>query len=767
MKFTLFNCDKKESLKNTYYPNKVVITSKEELEEALKFDNVAAKYKDNKRGNENFLASNCIPMDCDNDDSENPDDWVDEKKIEELFQNVCYCYVPSKSNNIPKDKYSKRPRFHMYFPIKRTNDFNFYDGLKHALAEKYDFFDKGAVDVARFINGLNKVEVIWHEGERTIDELLGIQLPTVKDPFEFLPNNRIPQEIKEGHRNTTLSRLAARLLKKYGNTEQCYNRFLSFNEICEPPLGEAEVKRIWKSAESFYTKVIVNSEGYVKPEVYNASISYNDILFDPEDRTDLGEARAFVNEYNGILKYTKNTFYLVYNGIYWEENDIKAQGLIQDFTTLQLKESDMWIKSISKKLEDEGILDLVQSAKKSSELITKLTSNQMNMAIEYFDARAYKSFTLAERDSKRISHTFKESRPLVNTEFKLFDANEFLLNTPSATYDLRTGGKREHRADDLITKCTSIDPSEKGMDLWLECINKIFGNDKELIDYVQRICGLACIGKVYIEALIISYGDGGNGKSTFWNTIAKTLGNYYGKLSADALTTNSKRNVMPEIAELKGKRLIIAAETKEGARLDDSIVKKLCSTDDISGEKKYKDPFYFKPCHTIILYTNHLPKVSGIDDGIWRRLIVIPFNCKMTGSDDIKNYSEYLYDNAGGAVLKWIIEGAKKIISENYIVKSPKVVADAIGIYKEDNDWFNHFINDCCDVDDNLRESSSKLYSNYRNYCLKTGEYARSTTDFYETLRNKGFNIFTFNKIKFVKGLKLSKCIDIVEDFLD
>ena len=104
---------------------------------------------------------------------------------------------------------------------------------------------------------------------------------------------------------------------------------------------------------------------------------------------------------------------------------------------------------------------------------------------------------------------------------------------------------------------------------------------------------------------------------------------------------------------------------QEGARLNDSTVKQLCSTDDVFAEKKYKDPFSFKPCHTLVLYTNHLPRVSASDDGIWRRLIVIPFNAKITGSSDIKNYSEYLYDNAGGSILAWVIEGAKKVIESD------------------------------------------------------------------------------------------------------
>ena len=159
--------------------------------------------------------------------------------------------------------------------------------------------------------------------------------------------------------------------------------------------------------------------------------------------------------------------------------------------------------------------------------------------------------------------------------------------------------------------------------------------------------GLVAIGQVYLEALIIAYGSGRNGKSTFWNTIANVLGTYTGHLSADALTTGVRRNVKPEMAEVKGKRLIISAELEEGKRLNTSIVKQLCSTDEIYAEKKYMKPFSFTPSHTIVLYTNYLPHVGGNDEGIWRRLIVIPFKATIAKRNDIKNYAQYLTEKAG------------------------------------------------------------------------------------------------------------------------
>ena len=349
------------------------------------------------------------------------------------------------------------------------------------------------------------------------------------------------------------------------------------------------------------------------------------------------------------------------------------------------------------------------------------------------------------------------------------DADCFALCTPEATYDLRKGmaGAREHSPEDFITKITSVSPGQKGQQIWLDCLDRIFQHDQSLIDYVQMICGLAAIGKVYVEALIIAYGDGRNGKSTFWNAISRVLGLYSGNISADTLTVGCRRNIKPEMAEVKGKRLLIAAEMQEGARLNDSTVKQLCSTDDVFAEKKYKDPFSFKPCHTLVLYTNHLPRVSASDDGIWRRLIVIPFNAKITGTSDIKNYSEYLYDNAGGSILAWVIEGAKKVIELDYQIPVPECVQKAISEYRSQNDWFGHFLEDKCDVGAEYKESSSALYQAYRNYCMDTNEYVRNTQDFYFALEGAGFERITQNRKRYFKGLRIRPDTSAEEDFLN
>lgn len=236
---------------------------------------------------------------------------------------------------------------------------------------------------------------------------------------------------------------------------------------------------------------------------------------------------------------------------------------------------------------------------------------------------------------------------------------------------------------------------------------------------------------------------------------------------AFAIKRRDSKNVTSTLKESHPMLEISPRDLDAGARLNDSTVKQLCSTDDVFAEKKYKDPFSFKPCHTLVLYTNHLPRVSASDDGIWRRLIVIPFNAKITGSNDIKNYSEYLYDNAGGAILSWIIEGSKKVIDADYHIPVPTCVQNAIDNYRSQNDWFGHFLEDKCIIGDEYKENSSSLYQAYRNHCIDCNEYVRSTADFYFAMENAGYERVTLSRKCYFKGLRLRTEDDFDEEFLD
>ena len=201
--------------------------------------------------------------------------------------------------------------------------------------------------------------------------------------------------------------------------------------------------------------------------------------------------------------------------------------------------------------------------------------------------------------------------------------------------------------------------------------------------------------------------------------------------------------------------MLIAAEMQEGAQLNDSMVKQLCSTDDIAAEEKFKAQFHFTPGHTVVLYTNHLPKVSALDDGTWRRLLVIPFDAKIEGNADIKNYAEYLFENAGESILSWIIEGARRVSENGGKVVRPECVQKAVDAYRAENDWLTHFIEERCEIGQEHRQKSGELYAAYRQYCIDTSDHTRSPNDFFKAVEAKGYEKINLSGQKMIKGLKL------------
>lgn len=748
--FTIYSANYTGNPSNCLYPKRIEVVDEETLKEAVMHDYVCAEYKENYRNNSNFLGSNCLPVDCDNDHSEDPRDWVRVDDVIDAFPNVTFAVHYSRNHLKEKNGKAARPKFHILFPIDPITDPNMYSGLKKKLNSIFPYFDKQALDAARFFFGTSSPKVMIVHGTTNLTEFL--------EQEEF--DAHFDEVIKDGTRNSTLSKFAGRILVKLGATEEAYNQFLLKAEKCETPMEEDELNTIWQSALRFYRR-ISKEETYVPPEVYNDDTSYK-----PEDYSDVGQAEVLAKHFQNELRYSPATHFIRYRGHYWQESEPGAQAVAHELTRRQLNEADKRIIAAHTKLKQKGILDVIAGLS-SKKIEATLDENEMDIFKEYREALTYKDFAINRRESKSITATLKEIRPMVEIDTRLLNADAFLLNTPNATYDLRKGmlGARAHDPEDFITKITAVSPSDKGKKIWLDCLDTIFKSDAELINYVQMICGLAAIGKVFVEAMIIAYGEGGNGKSTFWNSVFRVLGLYSGKISADTLTVGCRRNIKPEMAEMNGRRLLIASESQEGARLNDSIVKQLCSTDEVFAEKKYKDPFYFTPCHTLVLYTNHLPRVSGNDEGIWRRLIVIPFTNKLTGSGDIKNYADYLYENAGEYILTWIIEGAKKVIDMGYKIPVPKVVKDAIDEYREQNDWFHHFIEDCCEVDASYLESSSDLYKAYCKYCDDTNEYKRNALDFYNALETNGYDKLIKKRKRYIKGLKL-KVDDEFYDFL-
>lgn len=246
---------------NCLYPNEVKITDEFSAKLAFAKDMVCARYKNNYRNTANFEVANALPGDCDNDHSDEPADWVTPEDIADLFADVSYVLHYSRHHMKPKGEKSARPRFHIVFLTDPERDADRYTALKQRLLAAFPFFDANAMDAARFLFGTEDPQVIYHPGTITLNAFLD----DLENEQAFANMGRA---IPEGSRNSTMSRIGARIIKRYGDTPEAKDLFFQAAQQCSPPLEDRELESIWAGKQRLYAK-ICKQPGYIPPDTYN------------------------------------------------------------------------------------------------------------------------------------------------------------------------------------------------------------------------------------------------------------------------------------------------------------------------------------------------------------------------------------------------------------------------------------------------------------------------------------------------------------------
>ncbi len=739
--FTLFYSNTCQTASNQFYPNEIQISSENDLKTAVSHDHVCARYKNNHRKKEHFIHSDCTMFDIDNSDSANPSDCIYPVDVKEKFPNVCFYIVFSRNHMKIKDGKAARPKFHVYFPDRLIENSTEYQKLKNKVCAYFTAFDANAKDSARFFFGVENPQIEFQDGDIVLSDFMETVELDIQESFNknsFPENNSI---IPYGKRHSTLFDYATRVVTRWGESDKAYSAFCSEIKKCVPPMEETELISIWKSVCKHYHEKTENSPDYLPPELYELFSKAETLK--PNDFTDLGQTNVFVKVFKDVVRYSTATDYLYYNGKVWVESKTKIHRFVQLLTTHQLREVSFLLTEARKEENNAIINDDV--------------SNQEIVKGSIKNAENYRKFVMKHRQTARITAVLTEAQPMVEIDVEKLDKNGFLLNTPAGIIDLRTGAQNQHNSLDYCTKITTVSPDLQNAELFQNFLETITNHNQSLKEYLQYIAGMCLIGKVYCENLIIAYGTGKNGKSTFFNLLSMVMGNYSGNLSAEILTKNSRINKKNEFAELRGKRLVIASELEDGRQLDTASLKQLCSTDMIYAEKKYKNPFSFIPTHTTVLCTNHLPSVEALDNGTWRRLVVVPFQAVIHDSEEIKNYTEYLFQNSGGAVLSWMIQGAQKFIESDYKISQPEIVKQAIKTYRAENNWIQNYLFECCETDRAYFEKASELYNNYKDYCINTGESIKSCPAFKKAMIEAGYKHKSNAKGSFYYGVRIKQ----------
>lgn len=448
----------------------------------------------------------------------------------------------------------------------------------------------------------------------------------------------------------------------------------------------------------------------------------------PPDFSDAGNAEAFTQKYRDTLLFSDALGWMVWNGRRWERSDHKALTLATELSGEMLTDAQK---------EYRAALVAMAEAKAAEAEGTSKPEDMERATNRAASAKAYLTHAKQTRSAGRLKSMLELSKPAFVVRADTLDANPADLNTPAGIVDLTTGALRPHDRAARCSQITTASPGEQGAQMWTDFLDTITRGDGSLRGFLQLVAGMALHGKVYHEGLLLAHGAGRNGKSTFFNALAAVLGDYAGSLDIDVFTTD-KQNRGAALATLRGKRLVIAGELEEGRRLSVATVKKVCSTDRITAEEKYRMPETFTPSHTLCLFTNHLPRVGSTDPGTWRRLIVVPFRATIPTQGSRSNYGDILVQEAGPSILAWAVEGAANFARNGYQLQTPDVVEEVTEAYRGQEDWVGNFLSECCTLEPGAWIPASNLYRRYREWAEGAGDYVRRLPDFNTALENRG-----------------------------
>lgn len=334
-----------------------------------------------------------------------------------------------------------------------------------------------------------------------------------------------------------------------------------------------------------------------------------------------------------------------------------------------------------------------------------------------------------------------------------WDADPFVLGTPSGIVDLKTGKLVGADPALMVTRSTSIAPELGVPALWLEFLHQATAGDLELQRFLQQIAGYALTADTREHALFFIHGPGGNGKGVFLNTVTRILGDYAETASMDTFIASRNDRHPTELAALAGARLVTASETEEGRSWAESRIKQMTGGDPITARFMRQDNFTFVPQFKLVIIGNHEPVLHNVDEAMRRRFNIIPFRHKPARVD---RTLEQRLRTEHGRILQWMIEGCLDW-QANGLVR-PVSVVEQTAQYFEEQDLLGQFIADQCELGAEHHEGAGQLFHAWEKYARAAGEYAGKQKTLGAALRKRGFRpdrLPSHDRQRIYRGLRL------------
>ncbi|MFK7882887.1 MAG: phage/plasmid primase, P4 family [Phycisphaerales bacterium] len=316
------------------------------------------------------------------------------------------------------------------------------------------------------------------------------------------------------------------------------------------------------------------------------------------------------------------------------------------------------------------------------------------------------------------------------------DSDPWLLNCLNGTLDLRTRTLRQHDPGDLITKLAPVkyDPDAQ-CPRFESFMDRVFDGDEELISFVQQWHGYCLTADIRHQFLPIYHGEGNNGKSVLLDTISAIMGDYATEAAPDLLTVQKHSQHPTEIADLLGRRMVIASETEEGAMLKIQTLKRLTGNARLKGRFMRGNFFEFGRTHKMVLVTNNRPAITEDSEAVWRRILLVPFNVVIPPHERDPGLMEKLWLERAG-ILAWMVRGCPE--PEDRSLDVPDSIKVATHEYRGRPNSLQEFVDAQCELERRATTTSEDLIRNYEAWCEANDHVPLKARAVGAVLRNLG-----------------------------
>jgi len=404
---------------------------------------------------------------------------------------------------------------------------------------------------------------------------------------------------------------------------------------------------------------------------------------------------------------------------------------------------------------DKGNAAMYRMAKEITGILLVHASKQATA----YQREEWATYAISCGNAGKLKNMIELVRTHVRTVHKSeFNNQRMLLNLREGTVDLKTGTIRPNDRNDLLTKCQNIpwNPAAE-CKRWLQFLNEVFEGNQEVIDFIQRAVGYTLTGLTVEEVLFIGWGTGRNGKGKFTDTLIALMGDYARPAKFDMFVAKKgDEGKANDVAELFGARFVPASEGEQSKRLAEAKIKNMVSGDPVEGEKKYQDSFTYYPEYKIWLFTNYKPRIVGTDEGIWDKVIFIPFKRYFEPHERDKNLLAKLKQELPG-ILQWAIRGC--LAWQEQGLNVPECLKQATAQYRHEQNVLGHFVEDELIENDDLKTPCGQMYTHYEEWAGKNGEYQMTATEFKERMEQRYGDAGRSAQGKFWKGVGIKSLL--------